>query len=102
MDLKTIKASFPSRRRALQDGLTATAGLVVACALPLLGRAATTKLAKSAVQYVDHGDVPHMDCDDCIQFLPGAAARDKGQCKIVEGEIDPHGHCVAFSPKPKG
>jgi hypothetical protein len=21
-------------------------------------------------------------------------------CKIVEGEINPHGHCIAFKPKP--
>jgi hypothetical protein len=90
-----------SRRDALQAGLSATVGLVTVIAVPRPVRAADVKLAKSAVQYVDDGKLPHMDCDDCIQFLPGKTAKDKGLCKIVEGEISPHGHCLAFSPKPK-
>jgi hypothetical protein len=94
------KATFVSRRGVLQVGLSAV-GVVAAIAFPKTVRGADGKLAKSAVQYVDAGNVPHMDCDDCIQFLPGKAAKDKGLCKIVEGEISPHGHCLAFSPKPK-
>ena len=93
--------TFLSRRDALQAGLSATVGLVIVIAVPRPVRAADAKLAKSAVQYVDDGKVPDMDCDDCIQFLPGKTAKDKGLCKIVEGEINPHGHCLAFSPKPK-
>ena len=93
--------AFLSRRDALQAGLSAAVGLVIVIAVPRPVRAAGAKLAKSAVQYVDDGKVPHMDCDDCIQFLPGKTAKDKGLCKIVEGEINPHGHCLAFSPKPK-
>jgi hypothetical protein len=90
-----------SRRGALQAGLGATASLIVAIAMPRPVRAAGTKLAKSVVQYVDIGKEPHMDCDDCIQFLPGKTAKGKGLCKIVEGDISPQGHCLAFSPKPK-
>ena len=63
--------------------------------------AAETKLAKSAVQYVDAGKVEGKDCDDCIQFVSGKTAKDSGSCKIVEGVINPHGHFIAFSPKPK-
>ncbi|HEX7436840.1 MAG TPA: hypothetical protein VF308_09040 [Caldimonas sp.] len=62
---------------------------------------AESKLAKSAVKYVDVGRDQSKDCDDCIQFMSGKTAKDRGACKIVEGEISPHGHCIAFAPKPK-
>jgi hypothetical protein len=61
--------------------------------------AADSKLPKATVQYTDHGTQKGMDCDDCVQFIPGKTARDMGTCKVVEGDIDPHGHCLAFSPK---
>ena len=38
---------------------------------------------------------------DCAQVVPGKTAKDNGTCKIVEGTINPHGHCIAFTPKPK-
>ena len=63
--------------------------------------AAETKLAKSVVQYVDDGKEEGKDCDDCIQFIPGKSPTSPGACKIVEGEISPHGHCIAFTPKPR-
>ena len=87
------------RRDALR-GLAAIGVALVAVA-PLEARAADAKLAKSAVQYVDDGKVPNKDCDDCIQFIPGAKADGVGTCRIVAGAINPHGHCIAFSPKPK-
>ena len=101
MDLQSRNASFISRRSALQTGLNATVGILAVVAVPDAVNAADMKLAKSTVRYVDAGNVPHMDCDDCVQFLPGKSAKDKGLCKVVEGDIDPHGHCLAFSPKPK-
>jgi hypothetical protein len=39
------------------------------------------------------------DCDDCSQFVPGATPDAPGTCRIVEGAISPHGHCIAFTPK---
>ena len=36
-----------------------------------------------------------------VAFIAGKTAKDLGTCKIVEGKINPHGHCIAFSPKPK-
>ena len=52
-------------------------------------------------QYTDAGTVKDMDCDDCLQYIPGPLAGGPGSCKVVEGDINPHGHCLAFSPKPK-
>jgi hypothetical protein len=91
-------AGVCSRRRAVQCG----AGAVFAIAwLAALRRADAAKLAKSAVQYVDIGAVAGKDCDDCSQFVPGAAPDAAGSCRIVEGAISPHGHCIAFTPKPR-
>jgi High potential iron-sulfur protein len=65
--------------------------------IALLARAA--KLAKADVQY---RDTPKdgKDCDDCMQFVPGATVNAASSCKIVEGPISAHGYCLAFTPKP--
>ncbi len=89
-----------SRRTALRRtaafGLGATLWLVVAPA-----RAQAGKLAKDAVKYVAQGDVPGHDCDDCQQYIAPATPTGPATCRIVAGDISPHGHCVAFTPKPK-
>ena len=90
-----------SRRVALQRGLGAITGVALASGAGTAAWAAETKLAKSAVQYVDAGKDEGKDCDDCMQFVPGKTAKDAGTCRLVEGAINPHGHCIAFSPKPK-
>lgn len=90
-----------SRRNAIQRGLGAIAGVALVGVAGTGARAAETKLAKSAVPYVDAGKVEGQNCDDCIQFVPGKTAKVPGTCRIVEGEISPHGHCIRFSPKPK-
>jgi hypothetical protein len=64
-------------------------------------RAAPAKLAPAAVKYVAVSAVAGKACIECSQFTAGATARELGSCTIVEGEIDPRGHCIAFSPKPK-
>jgi hypothetical protein len=83
-----------SRRSALK-------GIAV---IPLLAIAprvlADAKLAKAAVKYQDKPS-GGKDCDDCLHFIPGATAKAKGKCKVVEGVISPHGYCTAFTPKPK-
>lgn len=61
--------------------------------------AAENKLAKSAVQYEDIAKSKGKDCDDCVHFIPGKSTKAMGSCKIVEGEINPHGHCIAFTAK---
>ena len=90
-----------SRRDALQRGLGAITGVALVSVAATGAWAADNKLAKSAVQYVDAGKDEGKDCDDCSQFIAGKTANDLGTCKIVEGKINPHGHCIAFSPKPK-
>jgi hypothetical protein len=89
-----------SRRDAIRAGVGAAGGFVLAVVASNVACAADAKLAKATVQYVDDGKLPGKDCDDCIQFIPGKTSKDVGACKIVEGAINPHGHCLAFSPKP--
>ena len=89
-----------SRRGALRR--TAALGLgatVVWLAAPTAF--AQAKLAKDAVKYVDKGDAPGRDCDDCMHYVAPASAKDPATCRIVEGPISPHGHCLAFTPKAK-
>jgi hypothetical protein len=90
-----------SRRAALRGGFGAIAGVAMIWIAPVRVRAASDKLAKATVQYTDSGNVAGKDCDDCSQFVAGKTARDPASCKIVEGVINPHGHCIAFTPKPK-
>ena len=90
-----------SRRSIVKGGVYALAGIAIASLTRTGISAAETKLAKSVVQYVNDGKEEGKDCDDCIQFIPGKTPKAMGTCKIVEGEINPHGHCVAFTPKPK-
>jgi hypothetical protein len=86
-----------SRRCALRQGAAIGLGATIAWfATPALAQA---KLAKDAVKYVDKGDVPGKDCDDCIQFIAPARPKDPASCRIVDGPINPHGHCIAFTPK---
>ena len=81
--------------------MSAPVGAVVVWMIGDDTRAANAKkLDPAAVQYVDVGASPGKDCDDCLQFVPGPKADGPGTCRIVEGSISPHGHCIAFSPKP--
>jgi hypothetical protein len=97
--MKIIRIESVDRRNAIARGLHLAAMAAVASSLGALSRAsAADKLAKAAVQYQDVGNSPGKDCDDCMQFIAGKTPSAKGTCKIVDGEIAPHGHCIAFTP----
>jgi hypothetical protein len=87
-----------SRREALQLGIGAVITIITVLSTSRSVSADGQKLAKSAVQYTDAGTARNMDCDDCVQFISGRTPQEMGSCKIVQGEINPHGHCIAFSP----
>ena len=87
-----------SRRCALRRTAALGLGATVVWAASSPARA-QAKLAKDAVKYVDKGDVPGKDCDDCLQYIVPAKAGLPASCKLVEGAISPHGHCIAFTPK---
>jgi hypothetical protein len=90
-----------TRRSIVKGGVCALTGIAMASLTRTGTLAAETKLAKSVVQYEEVARQKGADCDDCAQFIPGKTANALGTCKLVEGEINPHGHCIAFTPKPK-
>jgi hypothetical protein len=90
-----------SRRTLIKTGIGALAGIALVSLTGTKTLAAENKLAKSAVQYEDVAKGKGKDCDDCIHFIPGKTAKASGTCQIVEGEINPHGHCIAFTMKPR-
>ena len=87
-----------TRRHALRRGATLGLGATVLW-MAAQPAAAQAKLAKDAVKYVDKGDVPGKDCDDCMHYIAPAKAAAPAGCRLVEGAISPHGHCVAFTPR---
>ena len=93
------QADGMTRRGALRLGAALGVGATAAWVTPT--SAQTGKLAKDAVKYVDKGDAPGKDCDDCMHYIASASARDAATCRIVDGPISPHGHCIAFTPKAK-
>ena len=98
--MKTCQHPCATRRALLE--LAFTAGIGAAAGLrpgPAVAEAA--RLSKAAVKYTDTGNVEGKDCDDCSQFVPAASPDRPPTCRIVEGPISPHGHCIAFSPKPR-
>lgn len=86
-----------ARRCALRRGAALGLGTAILWAGAPAG--AQGKLAKAAVKYVDQGNVPGKDCDDCLQYIAPAGSGDPARCRIVDGPISPHGHCIAFTPK---
>jgi hypothetical protein len=89
------------RREALRGGFGVVAAVAMVWLTPRRALAASDKVSKAAVQYTDTGNVAGKECDDCSQFLTGKSLKDPGTCRIVEGDISPHGHCLAFTPKSK-
>lgn len=53
---------------------------------------AQQKIDQKLVQYQDQPKDGN-ECDKCVNWQPPNA------CKIVTGNINPHGWCVAFAPK---
>ena len=98
---RPIHHHVPDRRIWLGGGLRIVAA-GAAYALFAHTSSAADKLAKSAVQYDETTRMAGRDCDDCTQFIAGPNASAPGTCRIVAGDIAPHGHCIAFTPRRPG
>ena len=85
-----------SRRGFLKgSALLASIAVVSAAAIPSTSYAG---VPKAAMQYVDHPD-GDKECSNCLQYIPGSNASANGTCKLVDGDISPHGYCAAYSRK---
>ena len=65
-----------------------------AAALSVTARQASAqeKMPQNAVQYQETPK-DGAECDKCVNWV------DPNQCKIVAGNINPKGWCVAYAPK---
>ena len=87
------------RRQFLKIGAAALAMIPV---MVVSGRAdATTNAAlRTSLKYQGkpEGD---KSCANCMQFVPGASAKDLGGCKVLTGdtEISPQGYCIVWVKK---
>lgn len=59
---------------------------------------AQAKASKDAMHYQS---TPNngMQCSGCKHFQPGKDATADGSCDIVDGDISPHGYCIAYTAK---
>lgn len=76
------------------------AGAAIVPLLVTVRAAIAAKLSRADVKYQDQPNAGK-DCDDCLQFIPGATRKAAGTCRVVEGPVSAHGYCLAFTPKPK-
>ena len=83
-----MTASNTGRRSAIKAGLGVVAGVAAATT----ARAQDEKIAQNLVQYQNQPKDGN-ECDKCVNWMPPNA------CKIVAGDINPKGWCVAFAPK---
>lgn len=96
MNSKTIKLG---RRQLLKGGVLAV-GAAIAGTTAARRALAQTKAAKTAFQYQD-GPKDGKKCINCSLYIPAAKAGANGLCKVVEGDINPNGWCVAYVAAPK-
>ena len=84
-----------SRRNVMRTGLGLLAAGAAAVSTARPARAQDQKIAQNLVQYQE---MPKdgAECDKCVNWVAPNA------CKIVEGNINPKGWCVAFAPKEGG
>jgi high potential iron-sulfur protein len=94
-----MKSSRIHRRQFLKLGRAALAIIPV---LAFSGRAAASINAavRASLKYQDKPE-GEKHCANCMQFIPGKTATEKGGCKVMAGdtEISPQGYCAAWTKK---
>jgi hypothetical protein len=73
-------------------------GAAVSCMNGLSGQAQAAKASKGSMRYRDEPNGKE-HCSNCMQFIPGETPEASGECKVVEGSINPNGWCVAYAKK---
>lgn len=85
-------------RRSFLKGAALLASIAVVPAAMVSKEAAAAKMAKAALQYQDKPK-GGLECVNCVQYVAGKSAKANGTCNVVEGEISPHGWCLAYAAK---
>jgi hypothetical protein len=79
-----------ARRRVLRVAVLLAGAAAIPAALRNAG--AQGKMPKAQAKYQDQAKSGQR-CSGCIHFIPA------GQCKVVEGTINPNGWCALYAPK---
>jgi hypothetical protein len=88
-----------SRRKVLHQGTVMLGSIVFIPIAMYLPTASAGSASKKMLHYQD-SPKDGQTCADCTAFSPPAASDSiTGTCKIVSGEVNPHGWCMAFSPR---
>jgi hypothetical protein len=94
-----MKENPTPRRQFLKIGAAALA-IIPVIVVSGWADAATNASLRASLKYQGkpEGD---KNCASCMQFVPGASAKDLGGCKIIPGdtEISPQGYCLAWVKK---
>lgn len=80
-------------RRDVLKGVALLAG-----AAALRPAHAQAKASKAAMKYQEDPK-GNAQCSNCVLFIPGPATTAMGTCKVVEGQINPSGWCIAYAKK---
>ena len=81
-----------NRRAALRQLAGLGAGVAAVALTPRRAEAQDQKLPQATVQYQEQPK-DGAECDKCVNWVA------PNQCKIVAGNINPKGWCVAYAPK---
>jgi hypothetical protein len=57
------------------------------------------KMARNALQYVDHSPQPDKKCNGCQHYVAPPEISQCGSCKVVKGPIHPEGYCTSWVKK---
>jgi uncharacterized Fe-S center protein len=99
MPAKTEKIT---RRQLLKGSVLAVGAVITGAAISrrALAEGTAPKAAKTAFQYQDKPK-DGKKCVNCTLYVAAAKAGANGQCKVVEGDINPEGWCLAYVEAPK-
>ena len=88
------------RRQFLRAGAAALA-MIPVMVVSGKANAATNAALRGSLKY-QPTPLADKNCANCLQFVPGATAKDPGGCKIMPGdtEISPQEYCAAWTKKP--
>ena len=94
-----MKSGQIQRRQFLKLGGAALT-LIPVIAFAGNAAAATNAAMRTSLKYQDKPN-GEKHCANCVQFVPGKTAKDKGGCKVMRGdtEISPQGYCTAWTKK---
>ena len=87
----------PSRRALMRRGIGLGMGLLLVAAA---GRASgeTRKISQRAIGYVVDGRTPGEVCRGCRYYIDPGSPQQAAGCLLVDGPIDPRGHCREYTP----